>query len=186
MAKRIHFITILLVLLLLIGCSSIDREGIESFNSADCEVQLLKYLFPDDGFPDLYHYKECEYQYHDPNNLQDPVIAFAYFVYAPEDYNNAKTYCIENWEFCELHHYEHNDFTIFEHLSHHIRNEDNEIVTGCDYPNHFNMFAYNDSDCTLLFLGYYSSEADSSANQLAQTDFGAFYEEVFSQYYVEE
>ena len=42
------------------------------------------------------------------------------------------------------------------------------------------MFAYNDAECTLLFLGYFNGKA----TEQPLVNFEAFYSEYFSQYHM--
>ena len=81
------------------------------------------------------------------------------------------------------HRYRIGTYTFIEHLCHKDKDADGKFVVKCQYPEHFNMFSYDDSTNTLLFLGYYNSDPESVSTPLALNDFESFYQTHFSQYY---
>ena len=178
-------VKLLLIFSLLIGmsaCSSVNISGLENYGIADCSYELSRDLFPDESFLSSFEYYDGNYVLESKDGLSDgQSTAFAFLTYSPEIYERAKRYCIDNLVLCDEHQFAYAGFEFMERLSHFIRNDDGALVVGCRYPDWFNMFAYCDATCTLIFLGYYNT--DSEVNELAQSDFPSFVERVYSKYY---
>lgn len=175
----------LLLISLLMGisaCSSVNISGLESYEPADCSHELSRDLFPDESFLSSFEYCDGNYVLESKDGLiSGQSTAFAFITYLPETYEIAKQYCIDNLVLCDEHQFVYAGFEFKERLSHFIRNDDGALVIGCCYPEWFNMFAYCDATCTLIFMGYYNT--DSEVNELAQSDFPSFVERVYSKYY---
>ena len=101
-----------------------------------------------------------------------------YRVYPETTYGIAKQYCIENMTLGEIRWEDFEGFTFIDNLAlETMYSPDSQI----GYPRWFNMFAYNDSSHTLLFLGYYGSiAAEADEKELALTDFPAFLKVIYS------
>ena len=150
-------------------------SGIENFHPADCSLSLTANLFPDDNFLQEYSYIEGDYSYrYDGGILQSRAKAFALVRYAPDVYLKAKEFCLQQFSLCENHGFEIGAYTFFEHLCHTQPNSQGMQEAACKYPELFNMFAFNDSDCTLVFLGYYCDNENDETTMLAESDFHAF------------
>ena len=89
---------------------------------------------------------------------------------------------MQHFTLTDKHQYQVGDYHFIEHLCYDTKNAEGEYVISCLYPAIFNMFAYNDSIHTLVFIGYYEPNSNPKT-QLALTDFEAFYEEHFAKYY---
>lgn len=102
--------------------------------------------------------------------------------YDSEQYELAKEFCFRQFTNVDAHQYQVGDYHFVEHLCQTSKNEAGKYEISCEYPEIFNMFAYNDALCTLLFLGYYEPN-EAGETLLALTDFEAFYDLHFSRYY---
>lgn len=109
-------------------------------------------------------------------------VAFSPLKYSSEQYEAAKEYCFQQFTNTDGHRYQIGDYHFIEHLWTTSQNDSGEWVVTCSYPEMFNMFAYNDVNRTLLFMGYYEPDCDPDT-QLAVTDFEGFYEKHFAKYY---
>lgn len=158
-------------------------SGIENYSPADSTLSLSLYLFPDDDFPLRFDYLEADYQYYFNGVLMDGyATAFSVLKYTPEVYEQAKEYCITELSNTDEHQFQVGEFVFIEHLCYIGDDGMGNYVVKCQFPRNFNMFAYNDADHTLLFIGFYG-DPKAETTQLAQTDFAAFYEEHFGKYY---
>lgn len=179
-------IVIILVLGIVVCTKPIMKDqvsGIENFSPADSTLSLCQKLFPSNDFLQQFAYEEGDYQYYFNGKLVGgQATAFAVLKYDAEQYQAAKEYCVQQFEPTDEHQYQVGNFVFQEHLCHNGKNSEGKYVPSCHYPKIFNMFAYNDSEHTLLFIGFYS-DADPSITSLALTDFPAFYEQYFGQYY---
>lgn len=184
MKKRMCAILILILFLLsFTGCSKLEVTGLENYRKETCSVSLTDHLFPSDDFLSRFEYNSGDYRYYDTGDVAwGYVTTLAYLVYSPEVYEEAKAYCLEEFELCEDHQYIYDQFVFQEHLCHTDKNSSGQIAVACCFPKVFNMFAYNDERCTLVFLGYYNGKPDDSEKQLVEEDFPAFLETVYSQH----
>lgn len=185
MKQIIKVLILFLITATLCSCSKLEISGIENYSPNTCNVGLTYCLFPDEAFLQMYEYDKSLYRYEDDIDLVrgSRCTAFAALSYPPEIYQEAKQFCLSEFELSEVHQYVYEGFQFAEHYCHKIRDDTGKLVIGCDFPRHFNMFAYNDETCELLFLGYYNGDSDSTERQLAETDFAAFLEEVYSDTY---
>lgn len=170
-------VCLLLVCLLafLSSCSTVEIEGIENYSPTDCSYGLTKYLFPGDHYLTMFEYEESGYWYSDKSNLLwGHATVLAYLRYSPEDYEEAKSFCMEEFLLSSQHQFTHSGYEFAEHYCHDVLGENGDLVLGCNYPELFNMFAYNDESCMLVFLGYYNNNPNDPTPQLAKTDFEMF------------
>ncbi len=179
--KKARIIIMFIVLLFLLSsCTPLEKHGIENFNMNTCSVSLTANLFPSENFLSLYKYENGDYHYCDENDWAwGYVTAFACLKYTPEVYGQAKSFCMQNFTFCEDHQYDYNDYHFAEHLCYTEMDEKGDRQIACQYPKQFNMFAYHDEECTLIFLGYYNGEPDAQEKQLAISEFTQFLTEVY-------
>lgn len=183
--RRFFLITLTLsIFLFASGCAPVEKRGLDHFEKHTCSVGLTANLFPSDEFLTDFECEYGDYQYFDSDDWKwGNVNVSAYLCYSTENYENAKDYCLEKLSFCDSHQYEVQGFQFYEILCHQSMSESGDFLGGCRYPRQFNMFAYNDQTCTLLFLGYYNGEPDNEEKQLAETDFSAFLKAVYYEYY---
>ena len=185
MLKKLNVLIIIaLGLTLLSACSAVEISGIENFQKETCSVELTAELYPTDDFLSRFQYEYGSYQYLDKDDWKwGDVRVVSHLQYTSENYDNAKEYCLANFAFCEDHFYEYNGYRFAEILCHTIRDEHDGLIIGCNYPKHFNMFAYNDQQCILVFLGYYNGDPNLEEKQLALNNFESFLESVYSNYF---
>lgn len=187
--KRWIVILVLLLIMCVICCVfpvfSYRTYGIENYSQADSSLSLSKNLFPSEDFLTRFSYYEGDYQYYFNGKLAGGyATSFSYLRYDSEEYEKAKDFCIQEFSVTDEHQFQIGDYVFIEHLCYTKENTEGEYVITCQYPKIFNMFAYNDSSCTLIFLGNYNSDVTSISRQQALTDFNSFYNEYFSQYYL--
>lgn len=159
-------------------------SGIENYSPADSTLSLSLYLYPNEDFPEQFDYVAGDYQYYFNGKLSGGyATAFSFLTYSPEQYAAAKEYCLQEFSLTDEHQYRVGNYTFVEHLCYTSKNETGNYVVSCQYPAIFNMFAFSDEDNTLLFLGYFNADSDAPSSQLALSDFAAFFQEHFGQYY---
>ena len=182
MNKRFNVLILIVFLLpFLSACSTIDISGLENFRKETCSVELTANLYPSDDFLSRFHYEKGSYRYIDKDDWQyGDVLAISHLTYTPEIYKKAKEFSLSNLTFCKEHSYECNGYTFTELFCHTVTDEHG---VRCNYPKHFNMLAYNDESCTLVFLGYYNGDPNAEEKVLALSDFGSFLETVYSDYF---
>ena len=159
-------------------------SGIENYAPADSTLSLSKYLYPSEDFLSRFEYTDGDYHYYYNGIMLDGyAVAFSVLRYCPDQYETAKQFCFQQFTDTDEHQYQVGDYFFIEHLCYDNKNDEGEYVVSCLYPEMFNMFAYNDSIHTLVFIGYYEPNSDFET-QLALTDFEAFYDEHFSAFYI--
>ena len=172
---------------LLLGIFPVFRNqvsGIENYHPADSTLSLSRHLYPSEDFLSRFKYETGDYQYYYNGIMLDGyAVAFSALCYSPEEYEAAKHFCIQGFTETDEHQYQIEDYHFIEHLWCTVENAKGEYVLSCKYPEMFNMFAYNDSLCTLIFIGYYEPNSDPET-QLALTNFKEFYNEHFGKYYL--
>lgn len=184
MKKRLFALILVAVLLFLCACTPIEEHGLNNYQAQTCSVGLTMNLFPAEDFLSSFEYTSGDYHYLDTDDWKwGYATAFAYLQYAPDIYQQAKTFCLENLTLCENHQYKHSGYIFSEQLCYDIKTAEGDYIPGCQYPEQFNMFAYNDKACTLIFLGYYNGDPDDPEKELAKSDFGAFINAVYTTQY---
>ena len=191
--KKYNWITIIswvacILIIILILCAlpvfGNQISGIENYSPADSTLSLSKHLYPSDDFLCRFDYTDGDYQYYYNGVMLDGyAVAFSLLQYCPEQYKAAKQFCLQNFTKTDEHQYQVNGYHFMEHLCYEKEIGVREYAVSCLYPEMFNMFGYNDSIHTLIFLGYYEPNSDPET-QLALTDFEAFYNHHFAKYYV--
>ena len=184
--KWLIAIAVLVGLFLMMGTLPVFRmqaSGIENFQREYCHVGLTSHLYPGEDFLNRYAYVTGDYHYYCNGVLGDMYrVAFSVLEYTPEQYQAAKAYCFQRFTDTDEHRYEVGDYHFIEHLWQTKETETGEWEIYCKFPEMFNMFAYNDTNHTLLFLGYYEPNCEPET-QLALTDFEEFYDKHFAKYY---
>ena len=185
--KRFNTIVPLLVVLLiftLVSCSPVQITGLKQWNFTDSSTSLTKYLFPDEDFLSCFEYLDGDYHYFDNCKPWDHLeVAIAFTEYEDEVYLKAKQYCFDNMLLSEYNRIEYNGYVFVETLELPRDYKHLEDGKNTNYPYHMNMFAYNDSLNRLVFLGFYCSVEGEDKADIIKTDFGAFLETYYSEYY---
>ena len=180
------FMCIPIALLFLCMCPIFQSQvsGLDNYNPADSTLSLSSHLYPSEDFLSRFEYISGDYQYYYNGIMLDGyAVAFSVLNYSPEQYKEAKQFCFQMFSETDEHQYQVGEYHFIEHLWRTAENDKGEFVLSCQYPEMFNMFAYNDSLCVLIFIGYYEPDSDP-ATLLALTDFEAFYYEHFGIYYL--
>lgn len=190
MRSKLKIVSLISIILLVFGiviCTLPIMEshisGIENYSPADSTLALCQNLFPSEDFLQQFAFLKGDYQYHYNGKLVGGnAIALAVLKYDADQYNAAKEHCVQQFELTDEHQYQVRNFVFREHLCYTSKNSEGKYTPSCQYPKIFNMFAYNDSEHILLFIGFYG-DAEAPFVRLALTDFPSFYEQNFGQYY---
>ena len=182
-------IVILVLSLILSGCKyEVYIEGIENFSVNDSTVSTNSCILPSDDFIEKFDYTNGEYFYSDVNeHWLLPAYSEQSIVilnYEKDVYEQAKEYCLDTMELSEKNQFDYNGYVFIENIG--LAKAWDRLEDGLNtrYPNHFNMFAHNDDTNCLVFMGFYSSPDKKDGNiHLAESDWGAFLETYFYQYY---
>ena len=182
--KKMKMISILVISLLVTvfftscGEERVYIEGIENFNIATSTTSLNRFLLPSDDFLEKFECEKANYYYNDysktsfiMDSIEQSIIICEY---SEEYYSDAKEYCINNMTLSEEIVFEHNGYSFAQ------RTDFTEVR---DFPRYFTMFVYNDSNHTLIFMGFYATSDHHSEIQLAQDDWGAFLDKYYGDYY---
>lgn len=175
-----HIILLLCcVALFLCSCSSDYKvDGYENFNLNHSHYELNLYILPSTDFADTFKYTDIEYHYREEYQstthfVERSIVAINY---EKEIYQQAKEYCIQNMQLAGSSAIEHNGYTFIENT---------KLAAGQDrlgksFPHWYNMFAYNDTSNSLLFIGFYGSDYTSNDAQNIRDNWGLFWEKHFS------
>lgn len=166
MKKARLLVLLLLLSLLLPGCAadegySLESVGKEAFEHYNGEYELDVYLLPGEDFPSLYP-AETEYyhfiaRYRHRWSVTAPESLLVLLRYEPSVYAEAKQYCFEQMKLRDIGLPVCRDTCFLENtaLPEALgRSGDDGSATG--FPTQFNLFAYNDRENTLAFMGHYS------------------------------
>lgn len=182
MKKRITcFFLILIAMLALSGCVldnarffatlpqlldsssyTIEEVGKEEFGRDGGVVELGVHLLPDDEFTsrfpsisEIYHFL-AQYDHHWSISGQENMAVV--LQYEPSVYEEAKTYCLNSMHLLDIGAPEYRNYRFLENIAlaeGQDRVKEDRILS---FPEHYNMFAYNDREYKLAFLGYYSPD----------------------------
>lgn len=175
--KKILIVCLCLTLFLS-SCSYTHKvDGIENFDVNLPEFGVNRGILPNESFISEYPYKNADYHYREDhrnttlNIVEKSLVAFEY---EHNDYLKAKEYCVKTMSLTNAEALEYNGYTFL----------DNQSVLS-DFPQHFNMVAYNDSKCELVFLGIYTDKYPSGGTDAEEVkaNWGEFVEEYFGDIY---
>ncbi len=172
MKKSSIFILVCVILLSFCGCQKIEIDGVENFDEADSSMSLNSSLLPSEDFFDKFEYVDADYKY----RAEFPMYfapgterSIVYVEYEAETYEQAKEFCFQEmmlWDNIQ----EYNGYTFIQNM-------------GYNFPKHFMMFAYNDSNCRLVFIGLYTIEHSEDDAQEVSENWGDFVEHYFGDLY---
>ena len=151
-------------------------EGIENFSILDSDISLCRQLIPV-GFIENFEYINGNYHY--STNEKYPLMyacdrVIIYFQYDPMKYWEAKDYAMTNLTL------EDNEFS--EYNGYHFYLNKSEF-DSTQFPNMFNCIAYNDTNYTLVFIGFGVSVELFEEASIATTDWATFLEKYFCEYF---
>lgn len=192
--KIIICLCIISIFLTLTSCSPVSIEGIDQYQPEISTVGLTSYLFPDDDFLKRYEYSDGAFFYYDEFLVVEKTIAV--LTYESDIYIQAKENCISREFISKNNVKEYKGFVFSENLrlpqaynnlKYEYGTEEIDLslnnAYNKEFPNRFNMIGYNDDLNTLIFIGFYCTDDRNEKVNLANTDFGAFLEAFFSEYY---
>ena len=187
MMKRYRrVLLVLLVAMVCGGCGLLSDgcaiTGIENFSPSLYSLGLTANLFPSEDFLTRFPYESASFDYYDTDSWTESpdwgvVRTIAVLRYSPEDYAQAKAFCMEQFVLSRERQLAHGGFTFAENNTYGAQH------TSVDWgiPKHFNLFGWQDESCELMFLGYYGSAG--TAMDMLPEDFSGFMEAVFGRYY---
>lgn len=149
MKKALCILLCLAFLFLFCSChQTIKFDGLDEFSPADSEYSLCQRLLPSESFIDDFDYIDGDYEYRDYYEYYMPFYArehaLMYLIYDESNYLLAKEYMLENIALSSINVFSYNGYQFYENLN---------SPANVDFPYWFNMIAYNDEKCTLMFLG---------------------------------
>ena len=173
MKKFCFTILIIMLCILLCSCTPFEKHGINNYHPANSDVEITIFL-PEGDFLNMFEYVEGDYRFYRYEKIAFAVEierAFMYLKYDDEVYPLAKQYVLENNYLSENSVDEYKGYIFYD------RNYGERYFK----PSEFRRFAYNDSNNTLLFIGFY--EGADYANVSDFPDWGAFLEEYYGEWY---
>ena len=177
-------ISIILLTICMSACKPVEIHNIDEFSIYTSTVSLTQYLLPDEGFIDMFKYIDGNYHYYDNCKLDNAVErVLMELSYDAETYSKAKNYCLESMYLSDENVKEYKDYVFMENLSYPEDYECLENGENKNFPHMFTMFAYNDSKQTLIFIGFYCGTGLHNEVDRDATDWGAFLDKYYSEYY---
>lgn len=182
--RSMALILLTISILLLTACTTLEEEGIDSYNLATCSFGLTRYLFPSEDYLERFPYEDSIYHYLDTGDLAwGYAKAFASLRYDAAVYEDAKSYCMENFNLEESLRFACDDYRFMEHICYQSKDAEGNRVPESRFPMQFNLFGFHDETHTLFFLGYYNGDASSEERALATENFSAFLESAYGEYF---
>lgn len=173
MKKYCILILVCVIILSFCACEKIAFDGVENFSTAHSGLSINSSLLPSDDFFDRFEYVDADYKYRaefktyvSPTGIERSIV---YVEYEPEIYEQAKEFCFQEMMLRD-NIQEYNGYTFIQNM-------------GYEFPKHFNMFAYNDSNCRLVFIGLYTIEYSEEDAQEVSENWGDFVEQYFGDLY---
>ena len=191
--KKLYAFLILIIVfsLCLCSCSNtyyknkfLEKRNINKFNSNISELGLANHILPDNFFDefkalDSYFYYFLEEDYFTANNFEACDRLLLFFQYDKETYLLAKEFVFEHLklsgEIVEIY----NNYYFYDNITY--ANDSPHLVNN--YPYAFVRFCYNDTNNTLIFIGFDSyGEFRQTADNLAN-DWESFLKEFYGEWY---
>lgn len=188
MRKLLSLIILLNVTLFtLLSCDKpFERIGIENYHKANSNSSLSLELLPSDDFLEIFDYIDGDYYYicrETPISLGDEQ-EIMYLIYEEENYKLAKEYALQNLLLSKDNRYFYNGYEFIENTCRKREGMNTDIVND-EYPNLFNMLAFNDEKNTMIFMGFNMPKklvTPEIEQLLTFEDMDAFLREYFSFY----
>lgn len=187
--RKLGFVfAILFVCTTVCGCNSkncVDVEGIANFKLTEGYYELNAHILPSEDFLSRFPYSSAQYNHRQlfKNIFSVAATECSLIVmhYDAVQYNEAKSYCLLNMDL--LNSFEYNDYTFAENIRLAIgqdRIEDNKVTYSQEW---FNMFAFNDNQCCLVFIGAYIPDGIDNNTKTDANAWGEFLQHYFSDFY---
>ena len=182
--KTILIFCCALLACLLCSCSyTYSVDGYENFDKRESHYELNHYILPSDDFVELFQNSGIDYYYREQQQslLQFVEKSFIVINYEAETYELAKEYCLQNMQFSDAESLEYNGYIFIENIE--LAVKQNRYENSGDFPEWFNMFAYNDNMKCLVFMGFYGSIYPPVDAQEVREHWSEFIEKHFSDVY---
>ena len=187
MKKYRQILLMVLAAVLCGGCGLLSDgctiAGISNYSPALCSLGLTANLFPSEDFPTRFVYESASFDYVDTDSRTESpdwgiVRTIAVLRYTPENYAQAKAFCMEQFVLSHEHQLAYGGFSFAENNTYATQH----ASVDWGLPKHFNLFGWRDESCELMFLGYYSY-GEGTAKDMLPEDFDGFMDTVFGGYY---
>lgn len=188
MKKLIIVIVLLFICTILSSCGTgyrVDVEGVENFDIKEGYVEINVHLLPIEDFLEKYPNVSAQYNHKELFNSRMSIAATECSLivakYDLEQYVQAKAFCLQN--FALINSFAYNDYVFAENILLPIgqgRVENNKVLHSQEW---FNMFAYNDEDCCLLFVGANILDGIEENTKTDPVAWGEFWQEYFAEFY---
>ena len=159
----------------------LDMQGnVDKNGNSDTEIDCADYFLPSRTFVSDFEYVDGGYHYYeelsfDPNS--PPEVCILYLRYEPTVYSEAKDFTLENIPAYGDEVYTYNDYIFYQ-------NENFvNLKKRSDFPSWFTMVCYNDSNNTLIFIGFFDG-AHVSENDIKRiSNWSEFVDTYYGEYY---
>ena len=151
-----------------------EVQGLENFDVNESDVELCQGLIPD-NFIETFTYKDGNYFFSTSEKAPAFVVCervFLYLQYDDDIYLKAKQYAMEELALSDDMVVQYNNYMFY----------DNNVNSN-RFPYRFKRFAYNDSNNTLIFIGFDVSVELYSEVDEAINDWGIFLEKYYGEFY---
>ena len=173
------FLIVIIMCSFLVSCfksNPMERDDLSRFSPTMSEYGVTQSIIPED-FLDKFAYVDgycCHFCYCKSFEYSISDRALVYIKYDDDIYSEAKSYVFENLELSGEAVETYNGYIFYNNYS---------GRWSIDYPYKFLRFAYNDSKNALIFIGCYTSNDFDKNIELTASDWGAFLEEYYGDWY---
>ena len=188
MKKLSIVIVLLFICTILCSCGTQDIvyvEGIENYKIMEGDYEINVHLLPSEDFLDKYAYTSAQYNhkeiYRSRMSIFGKECSLIVANYDAEQYALAKEHCLQNFRL--INSFEYNGYVFAENILLPIgqgRVENDKVLHSQEW---FNMFAYNDEDCCLVFVGAYMLYDIAENTKTDPAIWGEFWQEYFAEFY---
>ena len=172
--KKLLIVIFIMVCLFLNSCGFDDTykiSGLENYHPANSEAGTSDGIMPDD-FLNKFDYISGDYHFIEENafSLGKPYLdrSILYLSYDSTVYSDAKQYAMDHMKLSDNIVEEYNGYVFY----------DNYVDDDFSFPEEFKRFAYNDTNNTLVFIGFFESGVYN-----CPTDWVTFLEEYYGDWY---
>ncbi len=159
---------LILILLLFPSCAGkgyiIEKTGMTEYRFSEGFFEINHCILPSGDFITQYSPVAEDYHYiatfEHKFDIECDEKSIIIFRYAPSVYQEAKAYCLSEMDLRDIGIPDLNGYCFLENYRLALGRED-ELKNGCKaFPMWYNLFAYNDSGNTLVFIGGYNPECN--------------------------
>ena len=183
--KSLFIVVLTLIIFVIATCclwpQEVYKEGMDGFHVANSSYDLAMCLLPSDNFHKTYPYIDANYyfSYKRANFRYTVESLLMYLRYDSETYKLAKENAVSTISLSEENRFLYNGYQLIENQT--MQEAGSPFF---HFPDCWNMIAYNDDKCELVFMGFYIGPEFSEKDKelLAFSDIGAFLAEYFSFY----